>query len=72
MNNNFTHADLICLHCYRSLCVDQENMGSSSSTGGKECDRVISTGVDAALYRRRSEVGVSMGCCGHQVIDTPH
>ena len=53
-------------------------MGSSNSTGGKKCDHVTSTGVDAALYRRRSEVGerwlrgVGMGCCGHQVIDTQH
>ena len=76
--NNFTHAYLICLYCYKILCVDQERMGSSNSTGGKKCDRVTSTGVDAALYRRRSEVGerwlrgVGMGCCGHQVIDTQH
>ena len=51
-------------------------MGSSNSAGGKEYDRVASTGVEAALYRRKSEVGtrwdVGMGCCGHQVIDTPH
>ena len=38
-------------------------MGSSNSAGGKEYGRVPSTGVEAALYRRKSEVGSEkMGC----------